>query len=435
MGVFSKLLRRPAPRASADRNWDAPPVASSLSLAQLEAAARGGIDPSVLSTFGIQVGFTKIPLGFPALLRCVSLISSLMAQLVTCGSLRAVDQSTGETVDRPSVRRTVRELQDGVAGEMLPAYTFFEALASDLLLYGNALAKVERSPLRLTRLEVGTATTERGSTGARVYRASEWGEANASRETLAPRDVVHARWGSLIPSVASEDSYHSGFASSVLQLIRSPLAVGEAAEAYVQSFFRYGATSAPWAIVMEDTITEEQDQEIKRRLRERAPREGLILGDLGEKGQVVRLDTEPQRASTGALRSYQVQEIARAYGMPAPLVGVDVTSWGSGIAELGRFAWRYGVRQHLDRLLSSLSHVLLPAGVRFDVDPLDLVRGSPEALVGVSQAIMGGPNANAIGSLKEARRMLGLPPDVDGELSVYTPTATEGAPPSMEGDE
>ncbi|RNF32944.1 phage portal protein [Paracoccus methylarcula] len=42
-------------------------------------------------------------------------------------------------------------------------------------------------------------------------------------------------------------------------------------------------------------------------------------------------------------RSHQVEEIARVFGVPRPLLMVDETSWGSGIDVLGQLFVRYGL--------------------------------------------------------------------------------------------
>jgi len=42
-------------------------------------------------------------------------------------------------------------------------------------------------------------------------------------------------------------------------------------------------------------------------------------------------------------RKFQIEEIARPFGVPRPLLGVDDTSWGSGIGVLGQFFVRYGL--------------------------------------------------------------------------------------------
>jgi HK97 family phage portal protein len=39
--------------------------------------------------------------------------------------------------------------------------------------------------------------------------------------------------------------------------------------------------------------------------------------------------------------NHQIEEIGRAYGVPRPLLGMDETSWGSGISVLGQLFVRY----------------------------------------------------------------------------------------------
>jgi HK97 family phage portal protein len=43
-------------------------------------------------------------------------------------------------------------------------------------------------------------------------------------------------------------------------------------------------------------------------------------------------------------RDHQIEEVARAFGVPRPLLMMDDTSWGSGIEQLGIFFVQYGLQ-------------------------------------------------------------------------------------------
>ena len=148
---------------------------------------------------------------------------------------------------------------------------------------------------------------------------------------------------------------------------------------------------------------------------------------------VIPLNPNPQRKENADLRAQQIEETARVYGVPPPLVGQSVTSWGSGIAELGRFGWRFGFRQHLDRYLAGLERRLLLPGHCFRVNPIDLTRGSPEAIAGAIQSALGSPNSVGYISVEEAREMWGMPIVVKGRIP-KPPSQPEPAPKPNEGE-
>ena len=84
----------------------------------------------------------------------------------------------------------------------------------------------------------------------------------------------------------------------------------------------------------------------------------------------------PQDREAGNLRVHQAQEVAAAYGVPPPLVGMMVTEWGQGIAELARMFYRFGAKQHAERFLAPFQVRLLRPGDRFHLDLTDLLRGN-----------------------------------------------------------
>lgn len=58
-------------------------------------------------------------------------------------------------------------------------------------------------------------------------------------------------------------------------------------------------------------------------------------------------------------RNMQVQEIARAFGVPRPLLMMDDTSWGSGIEQLGIYFVQYGLLHWFTAWEQALARVLL----------------------------------------------------------------------------
>ena len=91
------------------------------------------------------------------------------------------------------------------------------------------------------------------------------------------------------------------------------------------------------------------------------------------------IGTHPQNADDQELRNFQVQEIARYYGIPLPLLSVSIRQWGAAVNEqISKLGYRWGVKLHLDRILAPLRLKLLMPGERFRIDPTELVRGDTE---------------------------------------------------------
>ena len=110
------------------------------------------------------------------------------------------------------------------------------------------------------------------------------------------------------------------------------------------------------------------------------------------------------------LREFQVQEIARFFGYPLPLVSMPIGQWTRGVNEqVMQMAWRTGFRTHLDRLLSVLSLGLLPMGERFEPDPTAFVRGDSASMAELVMALQGDAQRDPVASRSELRHMSGLP--------------------------
>lgn len=59
-------------------------------------------------------------------------------------------------------------------------------------------------------------------------------------------------------------------------------------------------------------------------------------------------------------RNAQVQEIARLFGVPRPLLMMDDTSWGSGIEQLGIFFLQYTMHEHFVNWEQAAARAFLP---------------------------------------------------------------------------
>lgn len=95
---------------------------------------------------------------------------------------------------------------------------------------------------------------------------------------------------------------------------------------------------------VKDRLSEEAFNRLKQQMDEREGADEAHRWIIGEEGLEAKPFSQTGRESQHIeMRKLQVEEIARAFGVPRPLLGVDDTSWGSGIDVLGQMFVRYGL--------------------------------------------------------------------------------------------
>ena len=85
-------------------------------------------------------------------------------------------------------------------------------------------------------------------------------------------------------------------------------------------------------------------------------------------------------AQTQEARAHSIEEIARIFGVPRPLLMMDDTSWGSGIEQLATLFVMFGLAPSLKAWEQSARRCLLTSGEKrtmdIDIDESLLLRGS-----------------------------------------------------------
>jgi len=135
-------------------------------------------------------------------------------------------------------------------------------------------------------------------------------------------------------------------------------------------------------------------------------------------------------------RKYQVEDIARALGIPPHMLGAaNVSAWGTGIEQMGLGFMKYGVRPHLSRWQQELNRKLFPVRdqyfAEFNVD--GHMEGDSKAQAEYFGKALGGPGAQGWMTVNEVRRLKNLPPIIGGDV-LYDPNkaaATEGGQPRL----
>jgi phage portal protein BeeE len=136
-----------------------------------------------------------------------------------------------------------------------------------------------------------------------------------------------------------------------------------------------------------------------RRARQRAP--PAVLGH-GVKAEPLSLNAED--AQLLATRQFQIEEIARIYGVPPFMIGHTdkTTSWGSGVETMGKGFVRFTLRQHLNKFQNELNRKFFRnSGKVIEFDTFDLESADMETLV---QLLRRGDRRRRAARLHERRR-------------------------------
>jgi len=403
-------------------------VAQSPLFEQILDSAFDGVESMFLNPTG-RVITRGIAATYATVFRCATLISGMLADLI-------VNSARVETWDGDRVTSSrAGQLEEWLRvspDEDVSAYTFIEDVVLDYLMSGNGFMVEDGVKLCRGRA-IGAETDE--VNGRRQYKLTlESGASEPMDRWFDFRSVAHSRW----PHLGGRETNRKrrGFARPPVQVMARAVGVGQAADAYVADYFspQGGGSKPKVGIAYQSAPGDEQKEEIRKYIRRYAAgREPLVMFD---GAQITKIADSPQDTDVLKLREFQVREVARFFGIPAPLVGEHVTQWGSGIEQLARLAYRFCGRQHLHRILWPMQMRFLPRREKIGVDETELVRGDTTALAKLTPTL-GGPNNPRVVGVREFRRWLGLPREMsEADKAEPAPTGIPApTPPEPPDDE
>jgi len=304
--LLSRLFGRKPPGPPA------PPVQArslgSLSLADLAAAVGGGNGPVTPQT----------ALGLPAVASCVRLISEMVARLPI--SLYRKDPRGPVACPAHPAYQAIN-----FPGELHTAFEFRRLVMLGTLLGGNGYARVHRTsdgdPLELEWLSPQRVKVERLK-GMRFLSYRIEGEAGV----FTARDILHIR-------ALSSDGVRG---HSPITLLRESIGTALSLRARAARLLDKSA-QFNGVVKMPPEATPEQVQQMREfwtRRHQGAGTEGIVPilqgAEFQSLGGMSAVDAEFLKN-----RVFELQEIARLYGVPAFLIGdTAATTWGSGIEQL-----------------------------------------------------------------------------------------------------
>ncbi|MGB3352689.1 MAG: phage portal protein [Mycobacterium sp.] len=353
-------------------------------------------DPGVLALFGgaptlAGVSVTETTaLGLSAVYRAVALIAGTCATL----PLRTIQDAPGGTRTRvPSFL----DMPGGPTG--LTPYEWTETVLAHLLLHGNAyLAHIYGGAGQLVGLQPihpSAVSVEQLRDGTRLYRVTL---SDGKTAVFDARSMTH------VPALSTDGIK----GMSPIHVARNSLGVSIASERSAARLFQSGALMSAIATVDEE-LSEEDARAIKEGLDRRAAGEANAgqIALINRKVNIHPWSVSPEDAQWLESRAFQVEEIARWYGVPPHLLAQTEkqTSWGTGVSEQNRGFARYTLEPWTTRIQQRLSR-LLPPNRKAEFDFTAFVQPDPETEI---RLLIEQVNAGLI-TVNEARRIRNMAP-------------------------
>ena len=224
--------------------------------------------------------------------------------------------------------------------------------------------------------------------------------------------------------------------------LRSASGIALAADEHAGSFFRNGAR--PDFVIKAPNKPDTSQIEAIRNTwysRHQGPLRSHLPAILTGGMEVQELTMSAEDAQLIATRNFQVQDIARIFGVPPHMVGYTekTTSWGSGVESMSIGFVRYTLRRYMDGFQQEINRKLWPQNValfaEFNADALQ--DGDSKAQSEYFGKALGGPGSQGWMTINEVRRLKNLPPIDGGDEIIRSGQAVNGQdqPPSNSTDQ
>jgi len=296
----------------------------------------------------------------------------------------------------------------------MSAAVFWEYMAASLLLNGDAFARIVRASRKSAPAEglepypKSRVTVHKDPADGRLFYEL-WNEDRSKAEIVEQDDMLH------VPGAGFDGK--TGM-SQICHALRNSAGIALAADEYSATFFKNGARP-DFAIEVAGGVNAEQQDMIRNSWAEKHSGVGkshlpaLLVGG----AKVHELTMNAEDAQLIDTRRFQVEDIARIFGVPPWMIGHTqaTTSWGSGIEQMGIGFVKYTLQRHLVKFEQELNRKLWPTRSRYFVEfnTSGLERGDYKSRNEGYRIALGRAGEPGWLTVNEVRRIENLPP-VDG---------------------
>lgn len=218
---------------------------------------------------------------------------------------------------------------------------------------------------------------------------------------------------------------------------RNAIGTGIATEEYAGRFFANGATPKFYITKPGDMDEKQLDQLREAWAQKYAGAENshkplILWGDM--KAESISLSAEDSQLLES--RRFQVEDIARAFGVPPHMIGATdkTTSWGSGVEHMGQGFLTYTLQPHLKRFQQEINRKIFRISRYFvEFNTNGLLQADALARAKFLREARGGSQGPGYMSLNEIRRVENLPPVADGD-EIFVPKTGDLKEPKKDDD-
>lgn len=303
--------------------------------------------------------------------------------------------------------------------QMTPRWTAasgWEFLCQSLLLHGDAFAVIERRgsvPVGLTPVHPQRVTVlplEDGSRLVYVVEPEMTATGKGERKVYDQDDILH------VPGFGFDGL--RGL-SPLRHALRMTGASAIAMQEFSANFFANSARP-DYALGTDSKLDQKQIDDLRSEIEKKhqgtanAHRPMLLHGGL----KILPITMPMKDMELVAMRQFQIEEIARIYGVPPFMIGhhEKTTSWGSGVEAMAIGFVRFTLRQHLNKFENEINRKLFRTAARAaEFDTTDLERADTKSFFEAMRIAVGRAGEPQFMSVNEARARLRLKSTENGD--------------------
>ena len=389
----------------------------------------GGLwDDIVAQAGGLIVPGPRTAMQVSAVYACVNLVAGAISAL----PMHIYRRSAGGELNRLPDEDLWWVLNEQMAPRWSAA-TGWEFLVSSLLIEGDAFAEIRRapdgtiiglSPIHPSRVTV-TATPDEMRLVYAVEPDPSVARGSVGRRVLDQDDMLH---------VAGFGFDGLRGLSPLRNALRMAGSVALATQEYSARFFANSARP-DYVLQSDNPIGADVIDRLRAQLDDRhgstvnAHRPMVLTNGL----KVHTLTLPLAELQFLEIRRFQVEEIARIFGVPAFMIGHTdkTTSWGAGVEAMGKGFVRYALRTHLNKFQNEINRKFFRRASRVaEFDTAELERGDMKSLFESFRIALGRAGEPGFMTTEEVRERLYMPREPDGELNPGGANAAPVEPPA-----
>lgn len=337
-----------------------------------------------------------------AVYACVSLIAGKVAALPL--------QINERTPDGPQRLEKLHDywwLLNERPNPHISATTFWRYVVESMMLAGDAFVEIKRTGRSASISELVPLNPRRvepffDSRGVKVYRVLEDGGQRGVDEA----DMLHFATG------FGWDGLRS--VSPIRYAGQTAIGIALAADEYSVRFFHNSAR--PDVVLTTDAkVSKEQIDQIRNSWasRHQGPQQAHLPAVLSGGLKLERVTMTAEDAQLIGTRGFQIEELARIWGVPPFMIGHNekTTSWGSGVAAMGSGFVRYTLENYTDPIENEINYKFWPTRQRLYVehDTTQIERAELKARFDAYRVALGRAGEPAFMTVNDVRRLERLP--------------------------